>query len=199
MQRRQISLEHKHIPYLNNIDNVTPFVPRTQRQLGHVDKRPTTEEFVKELRAKLEILRRERNNHEIMQSMNPTNTTDGSSRQPPIPSKNQINHGQLVADLKRFQLEEDNDQLILDQHVSRVWADSPHRSPGTISPCPALPTRRRTHDLVTTGGDGKINSISLGFGLIYFCRFQLVNQCDIQNPCLIMRPLRNDLHINGLP
>lgn len=50
---------------------------------------------------------------------------------------------------EKFALDEDNDQDILDQHVSRVWKDqTPHRSPGTMSPCPPIPSRRRTatHD-----------------------------------------------------
>lgn len=50
---------------------------------------------------------------------------------------------------EKFAIDEDNDQDILDQHVSRVWKDqTPHRSPGTMSPCPPLPSRRRTitHD-----------------------------------------------------
>ena len=50
---------------------------------------------------------------------------------------------------EKFALDQDNDQDILDQHVSRVWKDqTPHRSPGTSSPCPPIPSRRRTitHD-----------------------------------------------------
>lgn len=58
-------------------------------------------------------------------------------------------------------MEEDNDQDILDQHVSRVWKDqTPHRSPGTVSPCPPLPTRRR-NTLQDTGATNEI-AISLG-------------------------------------
>lgn len=165
VQRRQNSLENK-IPYLNTHieSNIIPVVPRTQRMQQNATPKPSGEEFVNQLRAKLEVLRRAQSNNEILHHLNPTIPIDGSSRLPPIPSRNQINHGQLVADLKRFQLEEDNDQLILDQHVSRVWADSPHRSPGTITPCPAVPTRRRTHDLVTTGGDSKTYAILMRFG-----------------------------------
>lgn len=42
----------------------------------------------------------------------------------------------LAAALKeKLKLEDDNDQDILDQHVSRVWADlTPNRSPGRLTP-----------------------------------------------------------------
>lgn len=160
VQRRQNSLENRTIPYLNTYTdtNVACILPRTQRPEVALKKPKSTEEFVQELRMKLETLRRER---EIERQLNHIDATNGSLRPPPIPSKNQINHGQLVADLKRFQLEEENDQSILDQHVSRVWADSPHRSPGTVSPI--VPNRRRAHDFVTTGGDSKTYLNSIGF------------------------------------
>lgn len=45
-----------------------------------------------------------------------------------------------AAIFKKFSpLNDDNDQDILDQHVSRVF--SPHLSPGTISPCQAVTSR----------------------------------------------------------
>nr|CAD7268050.1 unnamed protein product [Timema shepardi] len=45
----------------------------------------------------------------------------------------------------RLQVDDDNnDQAILDQHVSRVWSDlTPSRSPGLISPRPRSPEGRR--------------------------------------------------------
>lgn len=47
---------------------------------------------------------------------------------------------------RKLQVDDDNDQSILDQHVSRVWSDlTPHRSPGTASPCPDV-LRQRSHD-----------------------------------------------------
>lgn len=138
-----------------------PFViPRTERlPTDHSAKnKADSEEFIKELREKLENVRRAR---QLPHQLNINDPTDNISRLPPIPSRNPTNfHGQLdlrLADLKRFQLEEDNDQSILDQHVSRVWNDlTPHLSPGTISPCPAVPNRRRTHDSITAGGDGRL-------------------------------------------
>lgn len=45
---------------------------------------------------------------------------------------------------EKFQLEDDNDQDILDQHVSRVFSDlTPSRSPGIISPRGHSPLRNR--------------------------------------------------------
>lgn len=53
------------------------------------------------------------------------------------PTTDQNVQNKLLADAIRakLMLEDDNDQSILDQHVSRVWSDlTPHRSPGTHSP-----------------------------------------------------------------
>lgn len=153
-QRRHQTFDDK-TTHINPVDCATFIVPRTLRDLPqHAYINPCSEVFVTELRAKLELLRRDRQmNHQLSQLYNPSHN---SSRVPPIPSKNQINL-HVVAELRKFQLDEDNDQSILDQHVSRIWSDlTPHRSPGTISPCPAVPNRRRPHDsIVTTGGDGK--------------------------------------------
>lgn len=45
---------------------------------------------------------------------------------------------------ERFQIDDDNDQDILDQHVSRVWSDlTPARTPGVASPRPKSPDFRR--------------------------------------------------------
>lgn len=66
---------------------------------------------------------------------------------------------------EKFALDDDNDQDILDQHVSRVWKDqTPHRSPGTMSPCPPLPSRRRT----TTHDSGMLSDGALSIGTKIF-------------------------------
>lgn len=45
---------------------------------------------------------------------------------------------------EKLQLEDDNDQAILDQHVSRVWSDpTPSRSPKVASPRPFSPDKCR--------------------------------------------------------
>ena len=71
---------------------------------------------------------------------------------------------------EKFAIDEDNDQDILDQHVSRVWNDqTPHRSPGTMSPCPPLPSRRRTHDSGMLSDGAMSMSKLLDFSLNSFC------------------------------
>uniref|UniRef100_A0A146KVZ0 Axin-1 n=3 Tax=Lygus hesperus TaxID=30085 RepID=A0A146KVZ0_LYGHE len=45
---------------------------------------------------------------------------------------------------ERFGIDDDNDQDILDQHVSRVWSDlTPSRTPGLVSPRPRSPDALR--------------------------------------------------------
>lgn len=53
-------------------------------------------------------------------------------------------------------MDDDDDQDILDQHVSRVWSDNtPHRSPGTLSPASIQFNRRKPiHDF--NAGTSKI-------------------------------------------
>lgn len=44
-------------------------------------------------------------------------------------------------------MDDDDDQDILDQHVSRVWSDmTPHRSPGTLSPSMQFGRRKPQHE-----------------------------------------------------
>lgn len=68
-------------------------------------------------------------------------------------------------------LDDDNDdQDILDQHVSRVWSDrTPLRSPGNLSPCNALNQfqRRKPHETAFSCGSSEFFKIFL-----YFCEFQ---------------------------
>lgn len=128
-------------------------IPRTQRIPESARTEPNSVEFIKELREKLEDLQRKQLiNRQMQHQFNIPDPSDNSSR----PSKHQINPSQFVHDLKtKLQLEDDNDQSILDKHVSRVWDDlTPHRSPGTVSPCPPVPNRRRTHDPPLSGIDG---------------------------------------------
>lgn len=160
----------KHNALINKETNTFAVLPRTQRlQAGHEYRPPNTEELLSQLIPRLEEIRRQQQvNERLARQLNQTDPTDGSSRIPPIPSKNQshFHQGQVLADalFKRLQLEDDNDQSILDQHVSRVWSDlTPHRSPGTVSPCPAVPSRRRAHDSVNTGDGNVIKSIVIAF------------------------------------
>ena len=56
----------------------------------------------------------------------------------PEKAKSNISNKSLADAIReKLQIDDDNDQDILDQHVSRVWSDlTPSRSPGRISPCP---------------------------------------------------------------
>lgn len=58
--------------------------------------------------------------------------------------------GKIFADALSAKLildDDEPDQDILDQHVSRVWSDlTPHRSPGNLSPC-AQNLQRRKQEL----------------------------------------------------
>ncbi|XP_037039635.1 axin isoform X2 [Bradysia coprophila] len=137
---------HGHPTQVSNKETLTKstHIPRTQRVPLPTATNPNSVEFITKLREKLEALQRQR---QMPHQLNIPDPSDNLPR----PSKNQLNLHDLT---KKLQLEEDNDQSILDQHVSRVWSDlTPHRSPGTISPCPPVPNRRRTHDPVITGVD----------------------------------------------
>ncbi|XP_075147073.1 protein axin isoform X2 [Haematobia irritans] len=146
IQRRHSSTETKAIrqsAMANKETNTFQVIPRTQR-LHSNEHRPLKEsELIALLIPKLEEVKRKQDledrariEHFPDESM-PTNERLASDRA----------FAQAIRE--KFAIDEDNDQDILDQHVSRVWKDqTPHRSPGTMSPCPPLPSRRRTitHD-----------------------------------------------------
>ncbi|KAH8313754.1 hypothetical protein KR067_011377 [Drosophila pandora] len=147
IQRRHSSTESKAIrqsAMANKETNTFQVViPRTQR-LHSNEHRPLKEdELVALLIPKLEEVKRKRDLEERARERNPgaailTNERSSAS-----------DRAFAEAIREKFALDEDNDQDILDQHVSRVWKDqTPHRSPGTMSPCPPIPSRRRTatHD-----------------------------------------------------
>ncbi|XP_037713600.1 axin isoform X1 [Drosophila subpulchrella] len=146
IQRRHSSTESKAIrqsAMANKETNTFQVIPRTQR-LHSNEHRPLKEdELVALLIPKLEEVKRKRDLEERARERNPgaallTNERSCAS-----------DRAFAEAIREKFALDEDNDQDILDQHVSRVWKDqTPHRSPGTMSPCPPIPSRRRTatHD-----------------------------------------------------
>lgn len=54
-------------------------------------------------------------------------------------------------------MDDDDDQDILDQHVSRVWSDmTPHRSPGTLSPSMQFGRRKPQHEF--SAGTSEFNN-----------------------------------------
>ncbi|KAH8388623.1 hypothetical protein KR093_011494 [Drosophila rubida] len=147
IERRHSSTESKAIrqsAMANKETNTFQVIPRTQR-LHSNEHRPLKEnELLALLIPKLEEVKRKRDLEERARlermpgAALPNNERSSAS-----------DRAFAEAIREKFALDEDNDQDILDQHVSRVWKDqTPHRSPGTMSPCPPIPSRRRTatHD-----------------------------------------------------
>lgn len=96
---------------------------------------------------------------------------------------------------EKFALDEDNDQDILDQHVSRVWKDqTPHRSPGTMSPCPPIPSRRRT----ATHDSGMVSDGAMSLSRFPFHQFDLINLTKFKLLVPFNRwPLNEALKVNA--
>ncbi|XP_017857907.1 PREDICTED: axin isoform X2 [Drosophila arizonae] len=141
IERRHSSTESKAIrqsAMANKETNSFQVIPRTQR-LHSNEHRPLSEnELLALLIPKLEEVKRKRDLEERARLERMPGTSSSAS-----------DRAFAEAIREKFALDEDNDQDILDQHVSRVWKDqTPHRSPGTMSPCPPIPSRRRTatHD-----------------------------------------------------
>lgn len=68
---------------------------------------------------------------------------------------------------ERLQMDDDNDQDILDQHVSRVFSDlTPSKSPGLSSPRPHSPTRARWLRPRRKDKDG-VSTFSVDSGNVY--------------------------------
>ncbi|KAK7868462.1 hypothetical protein R5R35_011211 [Gryllus longicercus] len=70
---------------------------------------------------------------------------------------------------EKLMVDDDSDQAILDQHVSRVWSDlTPSRSPGLVSPRPRSPEGRRRAAMVATAMPPAVlppNKIIQGVGI----------------------------------
>ncbi|XP_018561819.1 axin-1 [Anoplophora glabripennis] len=112
-------------------------IPRTQRvdtrQCQPMDK----EAFATILIEKLEMVKREQDQQELLDRKLKESESMGSMSD--IQSRELAN-----AIREKLQLEDDNDQDILDQHVSRVFSDlTPAMSPGVMSPRPHSPPRNR--------------------------------------------------------
>ncbi|XP_050085786.1 axin isoform X2 [Anopheles aquasalis] len=112
-------------------------IPRTLR---HTQKPLPPMEFAKILMTKLDAVAREQEKDELLcKKLQEAELSDRSQNK-------------VLADAirQKLQVDDDNDQDILDQHVSRVWSDlTPSRSPGTMSPCPPnLHSRSRRHEMV---------------------------------------------------
>ncbi|KAJ8933838.1 hypothetical protein NQ314_013760 [Rhamnusium bicolor] len=112
-------------------------IPRTQRVDTRQCQPMDRDTFAAILIEKLEIVKREQEQQELLDRKLKESESMGSMSD--IQSRELAN-----AIREKLQLEDDNDQDILDQHVSRVFSDlTPARSPGVISPRPHSPPRNR--------------------------------------------------------
>ncbi|XP_006564444.2 axin isoform X2 [Apis mellifera] len=123
-------------------------IPRTQRVPRDLMHPLKPEEFAQVLIEKLENVKRERESQEKLDRH--LQESDAINKDPSLEMSSGALSAKALADALREKLmiEEDNDQAILDQHVSRVWSDlTPSRSPGLSSPRLHSPERRRsTHN-----------------------------------------------------
>ncbi|XP_015595328.1 axin isoform X2 [Cephus cinctus] len=118
-------------------------IPRTQRVSRDLTQPLKPDVFAQVLIEKLESVKRERDTQEKLDRHLQENEVVGADG----PADQTMGGGpKALADALREKLlvEDDSDQAILDQHVSRVWSDlTPSRSPGLASPRPHSPDRRR--------------------------------------------------------
>ncbi|XP_018056394.1 PREDICTED: axin isoform X3 [Atta colombica] len=136
---KQSSRAIKESANINRESMAHHVVPRTQRITSPKQMSPA--QFAEELRQKLEIVQREQKAHEKLEKYlyqeNDSSIGSDALVEPCGASKT------LGDALKeKLSMEEDSDQAILDEHVSRVWSDqTPSRSP-RLSP----ERRRPTHN-----------------------------------------------------
>ncbi|XP_046143749.1 axin isoform X2 [Osmia bicornis bicornis] len=121
-------------------------IPRTQRVPRDLMHPLKPEEFAQVLIEKLENVKRERESQEKLDRH--LQESDTINKDPPLEMPSGAPKALADALREKLLIEEDNDQAILDQHVSRVWSDlTPSRSPGLSSPRLHSPERRRsTHN-----------------------------------------------------
>ncbi|KAL0841535.1 hypothetical protein ABMA28_015205 [Loxostege sticticalis] len=114
----------RHAP-LNKEQDTAMMIPRTQRMQSEQLRVLPPDEFAPLLIEKLERVRREQETKERLERRLAEGDGEESSTQALPP--------QLVAAAirEKLQLDDDNDQDILDQHVSRVWSE---RTPGASPP-----------------------------------------------------------------
>ncbi|XP_076168169.1 protein axin isoform X2 [Ptiloglossa arizonensis] len=121
-------------------------IPRTQRVPRDLMHPLKPEEFAQVLIEKLENVKRERESQEKLDRH--LQESDTINKDVPLEMPSGAPKALADALREKLSIEEDNDQAILDQHVSRVWSDlTPSRSPGLASPRLHSPERRRsTHN-----------------------------------------------------
>ncbi|KAL0131782.1 hypothetical protein PUN28_002969 [Cardiocondyla obscurior] len=121
---KQSSRAIKESANINREPMAIHVVPRTQRMAS--PKQMSAEQFAEMLTQKLEILAREQKAHEKLEKYLQENDV------PSEPVVKNCGASKTFDDAlkEKLSMEEDSDQAILDEHVSRVWSDqTPSRSP----------------------------------------------------------------------
>ncbi|XP_070151367.1 axin isoform X2 [Polyergus mexicanus] len=138
---KQSSRAIKEAANINRESMVHHVVPRTQRMAS--PKQMPAEQFAEMLTQKLEILAREQKNQEKLDKCLQQGNDMSIGNDVSLEAMNGATHKTLGdAPKEKLFLEEDSDQAILDEHVSRVWSDqTPSRTP-RLSP----ERRRPTHN-----------------------------------------------------
>ncbi|CAH0564301.1 unnamed protein product [Brassicogethes aeneus] len=124
--KRQAVLERRHARESAAMNRETfmnqTLIPRTQRMDSNKLQPMQPEQFAAILTQKLDVVKRERDTKELLEKKLKESESMTS-----------------IDKIRMLQLEDDNDQDILDQHVSRVFSDlTPARSPGVQSPTRAM-------------------------------------------------------------
>ncbi|XP_050460335.1 axin isoform X2 [Cataglyphis hispanica] len=138
---KQSSRAIKEAANINRESMVHHVVPRTQRMAS--PKQMPAEQFAEMLTQKLEILAREQKNQEKLDKCLQQGNDLSIGSDMSLEWMNGATCKTLGdAPKEKLSLEEDSDQAILDEHVSRVWSDqTPSRTP-RLSP----ERRRPTHN-----------------------------------------------------
>ncbi|XP_055716596.1 axin isoform X2 [Phlebotomus papatasi] len=142
-QRRQSSMENRAIrqnALTNKEADSTPIIPRTHRMHNNKHYGMKPEELILALIPRLEAIKKKQDSEELF--VKKMQETDASINERALSFQAELRD----AIREKLPIEDDSDQAILDQHVQRVWSDTPNRSPGTKSPDP-LANRRRGYDI----------------------------------------------------
>uniref|UniRef100_A0A1L8DWD1 Putative regulator of g protein signaling n=1 Tax=Nyssomyia neivai TaxID=330878 RepID=A0A1L8DWD1_9DIPT len=141
-QRRQSSMNHaiRQNALTNKEVDLTTIIPRTHRMHYNKNYGMKPEELIRDLIPKLEAIKVKQDNDELF--VKKMQDTDAPMNERALSFQAELRD----AFREKLPMDDDSDQAILDQHVQRVWSDTPNRSPGTKSPDP-LALRRRGFDI----------------------------------------------------
>ncbi|XP_069697428.1 axin isoform X2 [Periplaneta americana] len=119
-------------------------IPRTYRIQKEQVRPMKPDEFAAILIEKLECVKRDQEAQEKLDRKLQEGELAGSLEDVSFVESTAAPHCLAEAIREKLLIDDDSDQAILDQHVSRVWSDlTPSRSPGLMSPRPKSPEGRR--------------------------------------------------------